>query len=128
MRKPSFVVKNCKEVNDMDFLADKEFHKLFDRISKIVDLKGAGTPQEINRRLNRKIKEYRYLPRKSQLAVFFARSRMPNLKKLIFAGFGRRTIDEAVANPRGKIALTLKYGREKARDILRKRARRRLRW
>jgi len=109
-------------------MPDKEFHKLFNRISKRVNLKGAGTPQEVNRRLKRKINEYRYLPRKDQLAVFFARARMPNLKKLIFAGFGRRTIDEAVANPRGEIALTLKHGREKARDILRKRARRRLRW
>lgn len=112
----------------MDFMPDKEFHKIFNRISKIVDLKGAGTPQEINRRLNRKINEYRDLPRRTQLAVFFARSRMPNLKKLIFAGFSRRTVDEAVANPRGEIALTLKYGRERARDMLRKRARRRLRW
>lgn len=112
----------------MDFMPDKEFHKLFDRISKIVDLHGAGTPREINVRLNQKINEYRYLPRRSQLAVFFARSRMPNLKKLIFAGFGRRAIDEAVAKPHGKVALTLKYGREKAREILLARARKRLRW
>lgn len=112
----------------MDFMPDKEFHKLFDRISIIVDLRGAATPREINKRLNRKIKEYRYLSRKGQLASFRA-SRMPDfLKRLISAGFGMRTIDEAVANPRGKIALTLKYGRGKARRILRKRAQRRLRW
>lgn len=112
----------------MDFMPDKEFHKLFDRISKIVNLAGARTPQEINRRLKRKINEYRHLPRKDQIPSFFARSRMPDLKKLIFAGFGRRTIDEAIANPRGIVALTLKYGREKARQILRRLARRRLRW
>lgn len=112
----------------MDFVPDKEFHRIFDRVSKKVDLKGAGTPREINRRLNRKIKEDRYLPRRNQLALFLARSRIPNLKRLVFAGFGRRTIDEAVANPRGKVALTLKYGREKAKDILLRRARRRIRW
>jgi len=111
----------------MDFVPDKEFHRIFDRVSKKVDLKGAGTPQEINRRLNRKIKEGRYLPRRNQLALFLARNRIPNLEKLVFAGFGRRTIDEAVAKPRGKIALTLKYGRKKTREIL-ARARRRIRW
>lgn len=107
----------------MDFIPDKEFHRIFDRVSKIVDLKGAGTPQEINERLNRKIKEGRYLPRRSQLGLFLARSRIPNLKRLIFAGFGRRTIDEGVARPQGIVALTLKYGREKAKDILLARAR-----
>jgi len=112
----------------MDFMPDKEFHKLFDRVTKFVDLQGAGAPWEIHERLQQKIDEYRYLPRRNQLAVFFARSRMPNLKKLIFAGFGRRAIDEAVAKPHGKVALTLKYGREKARDILLARARKRLRW
>ena len=112
----------------MDFLPDKEFHRIFDRVSKIVDLKGARTPQEINRRLNRKIKEGRYLPGKNQLALFRGRSRIPNLKRLIFAGFGRRAIDEAVSKPRGKVALTLKYGRKKAKDILLARARRRTRW
>lgn len=110
----------------MDFIPDKEFHKIFNRVSKKVNLKGAGTPQEINRRLNRKIKEYSYLTGKTPLAQFRAKRRISDLKKLIFAGFGRRTIDEAVANPRGKVAFTLKYGREKARDILSDRARRRL--
>lgn len=112
----------------MDFLSDKEFHKIFNRISKIVDLKGAGTPQEINERLNQKVEKDRYLSGKNELALFHARGRIPELKKLIFAGFARRTIDEAVANPRGKIALTLKYGRERAKDMLLKRARGRLRW
>jgi hypothetical protein len=120
--------RTAEEVTAVDFIPDKEFHKIFNRISKIVDLEGAGTPGEINERLNQKINEYRYLPGKNQLALFRARSRIPELKKLIFAGFGRRTIDEAVSNPRGKVALTLKYGREKARDILLARARRRLRW
>jgi hypothetical protein len=35
----------------MDFMPDKEFHKIFNRISKTVDLTGAGTPEEINERL-----------------------------------------------------------------------------
>ena len=112
----------------MDFIPDKEFHKIFNRVSKIVDLEGAGTPEEINERLNQKVAKDRYLSVKNELTLFHARGRTPKLKKLISGGFARRTIDEAIANPRGKIALTLKYGRERAKDILLKRARRRLRW
>lgn len=111
----------------MDFIPDKEFHKVFNRVSKKVNLKGAGTPQEINRRLNWKIKEYSHVTGKTPLAQFCAKRRISDLKKLIFAGFGRRTIDEAVANPQEKVALTLKYGRKRAKDILLDRARRRLR-
>ena len=101
----------------MDFMSDKEFHELFDRVSAKVDLRGANSPEEVNRRLKQKIKEYP--PRLSSGWISF-------LKRLMFAGFGRRTIDQAVANPQGKVALTLKYGREKAKDILLARARRRL--
>jgi len=113
----------------MDFMPDKEFHKLFNRVSRIVNLKGAGTPQEINRRLKQKMDEYMHLRRKDQLAVFHERSQWRlNLEKLRFRGFARRVIDEAIANPHGEIALILKYGTEKAGQILRWRARRRLRW
>jgi len=115
-------------VTAVDFIPDKEFHKIFNRVSKKVDLKGADTPQEINRRLNRKIKEYSHSSGITPLAQFRARRRISELENLMSAGFGRRTIDEAVANPREKVALTLKYGRKKARDILLARERRRLRW
>ena len=103
----------------MDFLSDSEFNSIFNRVSAKVDLQGANTPEEVNRRLHQKIKEFP--PRLSGGWRSF-------LKRLMFAGFGRRTIDEAVSKPRGKVALTLKYGREKARDILLARARKRLRW
>ena len=108
-------------------MPDKEFHKIFDRVSKIVNFKGAGTPQEIIRRLNRKIKEYSYPSGNTPLAQLRAKRRISDLENLISAGFARRTIDEAVANPQGEVALTLKHGRKKAKDILLNRARRRLR-
>jgi hypothetical protein len=101
----------------VDFIPDKEFHKIFDRVSKIVDLKGADTPQEVNRRLNQKIKEYP--PRISSGWISF-------LKRLIFAGFSRRVIDQTISQPYGLVGLTLKHGRERARHILLARARRRL--
>ena len=106
----------------MDFLPDKEFHPIFDRVSRKVDLKGAGTPAEINERLKKKIKEIK----KKRLKPAKARRLISELMKLIFAGFGRRAIDEAIANPQGKVALTLKYGEEKAKEILLERARKRI--
>jgi hypothetical protein len=110
----------------MDFIPDKEFHQIFNRVSQRVNLKGAGTPAEINARLNQGIKEYRYLQKSNRLEQSQARRNISNLRKMIFAGFGRRTIDEAIANPQGKIALTLRHGRETARDILLRRARERI--
>ena len=115
----------------MDFLPDREFHPIFDRVSRKVNLKGCGTPAEINRRLKLKIDGYKYLQKKKALQVFGiskkeARLGIRDLKKLIFAGFGRRTIDEAIARPRGKVALTLIYGRENAKEILLERARNRI--
>lgn len=107
----------AEEVKDMDYLPDYEFNEIFDRVSKKVDLRGANSPKEVNRRLNQKIKEYP--PRLSSGWISF-------LRRLMFAGFGRRTIDEAVAQPYELVGLTLKFGREKARAILHARARKRL--
>jgi len=108
-----------------DFMPDKEFHPIFDRVSAVVDLKGAGTPAEINKRLREKIRAYETQEGK-RLNPVRTKRLISQLRGLMFAGFGRRTIDEAVANPQGKVALTLKYGREKAKDILLARARRRI--
>lgn len=110
----------------MDFMPDKEFHPLFDRVSRKVDLEGAGTPAEINERLKEKIEVYAYLRKKKRLAPRAARRWISDLKRLMFAGFGRRTIDEAIANPRGEVALTLEYGRENAKEILLERKRKRI--
>ena len=115
----------------MDFLPDREFHPIFDRTSRKVNLKGAGSSAEINRRLILKSDGYKYLQKKKALHVFGisekeAKCGIRDLKKLIFRGFGRRTIDEAVARPRGKVALTLRYGRENAKDILLERSRKRI--
>jgi len=124
----------------MDWMPDREFHPLFDRVIRRVNLKGAGSPAEINKRLTKKVKK-----EKEKIAMIneairegYAkagplsrwkkkiRSDIKDTRQLVFAGFGRRTIDEAIVRPRGRIALTLKYGRTKATDILLKRARERL--
>jgi len=106
-----------------DHMPDKEFHELFDRISEKIDLKGASTPAEINQRLSGKIREYGHASGTSPFASFHVENRISRLKRLIFAGFGRRAISEAIANPHGIVALTLKYGKRRAREILLKRRR-----
>ena len=108
----------------MDFLPDKEFHKLFDRISDRINLEGAGSVREINERLNQRIQELEYRYGTDPLAPLRAQGPISQLKALISGGFARRAIDEAIANPRGEIALTLKLGKKRAKEILTKRKRR----
>ena len=109
----------------VDSLTDKEFNELFDRVSRRVDLTGCRTPGDVNKRLIQKSKERRYIPERNLLALLHASNRSSFFRQLI-PSFGKRTIDEAYARPKGIIALTLRHGREKAKDILLNRARRRL--
>ena len=111
-------------MDSFDFMPDKEFYPIFNRISSKINLHGAGTPEEINERFRNRIKHY-----KEQQKV----EKLPRLKKsisqmrnLIRSGFSRRTIDEAVSRPRGIVGLTLKYGRDDAKKILLARARDRI--
>ena len=110
----------------MDFMPDKEFHSLFDRINKYVNLQGCNTPADVNECLYSKIRSLKTLAKRGQINTRQVIRQISEYKKLIFSGFGRRTIAEAVADPRGKVALTLQYGRKKAREILLARARRRI--
>jgi hypothetical protein len=106
----------------MDSLKDKEFNEIFERISMTIDLKGCRTPQDINRRIRRRIQKESYVAGPRILALLRATNQKSALERLI-PGFGQRTIDEAYANPKGEVALTLKYGRRKAKDILANRER-----
>jgi hypothetical protein len=124
----------------MDFMTDREFNPIFDRVSKRVNLKGANSPSDINQRLTKKVKKDKEKISMINEAIKEGwasarplarwkrkiRNDRKDTKQLIFRGFARRTIDGAIARPNGKIALTLKYGRNKAKDILLKRARDRI--
>jgi hypothetical protein len=105
----------------MDFLPDVEFHPLFDRTSKRVNLRGCGTPEEIHTRLKQRIREYKAIYGNTPISQFQGENKVAGLRTLIASGFGRRCIDEAMARPRGKVALTLKYGRDKAIRIINRR-------
>lgn len=107
----------------MDFTPDKEFHLIFNRVSEIVDLTGAFSVVEINERLEATIKDVR---RSRFLRKPRAKMIAKELEKLKDARFGNRIIKEASENPRGIVNLTLRYGRDKAKQILLERAKRRI--
>ena len=111
------------EIN-MDFVPDKEFHQLFDRLSKRVSLKGCRTPADVNRRLRKKEKELRFAASDNPLHRLMASNEADFYRRLVPA-FGKRVIDEAHTNPNGKVALTLKHGWKKAKTLF-KQVRKRL--
>ena len=108
----------------MDFMPDIEFHFIFDRVTRTVSLKGCTSVNDINKRIKNKVKQIKKEAHKKRGGK--ARYSVSQLRKLLFRGFGRRTINEAIVDPNGKISLTLQHGRKKAREILLARARKRL--
>jgi uncharacterized protein YceH (UPF0502 family) len=95
-----------------------------------VPTKGAYTPEELRQRTKRKIKDYERAKKITKelgiekKAIERINRAEKNLKKLNDSDFPEIVIAKARRNPDGKIALTLKYGPEKAKDILLARARR----
>lgn len=107
--------------DSMDSLTDQEFNCVFKRISRKIDFEGCSTPHEINIRLNNRIHENRSAYGTSPLRAMQAEGECMQLQGLVESGFARRVISEAIAKPEGRIALVLKYGREKAKRIIEKR-------
>lgn len=128
----------------MDTLTDREFIKLFDRMTYYVDFKGCETQEDIEHRMMKAIKYMKWLRDKGKkpstrkkwagrikLLRTLGRDGVPatseKLKGKTRMGFARRAIQYARLRPRSRLSLTLTYGKEKARKILRKRLLKRLR-
>ena len=125
----------------MDSLTDRSFMDLFNRMSEYIDFKDCKTPEDIEYEM---IKAIRLMKRARDKAkkpstvkkwsgrlkhlYILGRDGIPakTLKKTRM-GFAVRTLEETMLHPRRRIALTLKYGKEEARKILRKRLLKRLR-
>jgi len=101
-----------QELNDLD-MTDKEFHRVFRRISRIVSFEGCRTPADVNGRLMQKYKEEKYVPNANPLERLRAESRANKIRRLV-PYFGEKVIAEAHAKPNGFIAQVLGYGRDKA--------------
>ena len=103
----------------MDFMPDKEFHRLFLRVSRRVSFKGCRTPADVNRRLIQKAKEVMYVASDNPLERLRASYKADQYRRLVPA-FGVRVVNEATSRPNGRISLTLRHGWEKA-EVLFKR-------
>ena len=125
----------------MDTLTDREFIKLFDRMSYYIDFKDCETAEDIERKMSSAIKTMKKFAKKARkdstkrklygrikLLRILGRDGVPakTLDK-IRMGFARRAIQYARLRPRSRLSLTLTYGKEKARKILRKRLLKRIR-
>ncbi len=109
----------------MDTIPDREFIHIFNRTARYIDVKGAYDPRELDDRM-RKIQKAMLIRKhksKTDAEKWKYHRKQKNIKKLRDHGFSRRVIEEAIADPYGKIALTLKHGFKKAEDILLKRRR-----
>jgi len=122
----------------MDTLVDRDFAKIFDRVTEYIDVRDCETPEDVERKMLSAIKMMRKIAKKAKkdstkkkwygrikLLGILGRDGVPatskKLKGKIRMGFARRTIQYVEAHPRSIVALTLQYGKETARKILRKR-------
>jgi hypothetical protein len=103
----------------MDSVPSYEFHKIFRRLSYDVDLRGAFTPEEIDRRLDAVQGYFRNRARRavsgSEKKRLHKKARA--IENLQNKNFAERTIIEARSNRYGIVNLTLNYGRKKAEEI-----------
>ena len=116
-------MEKTEERNNLDFLPDKEFHIIFGRVSKTVNLKGANTPEKIDKKLKHKIKAFNFAKKvskdlgikKTTLKRFEVAKK--NTQTLINSNFAITTISHARRHPDELPALTIVHGREKATEI-----------
>jgi hypothetical protein len=104
----------------MDSIPSFEFHEIFDRTTDVVDLEGKGTVSEIERALWR-IREYcrrRYQRAETEKERARFKAATVNYDNLLRYGFARRVIREAMSDPNGFYALTLRFGKIEARRRL----------
>lgn len=103
----------------MDSVPSYEFHKIFRRVSYDVKLKGAFTPEEIDRRLEDARKDFRKeakdAEKKSERKRLYKKAKA--IEILQDRGFAEATIREATRNRYGIVNLTLNYGRKKAEEM-----------
>jgi hypothetical protein len=127
----------------MDSIPNRDFMKLFERMTAYIDMKDCETPEDIERKMLSAIKIMRRARDRGKkpstrkkwggrikLIRTLGRDGVPatseKLKGKTRMGFARRAIEFAEIHPRSRLALTLTYGKNKARKILRRRLLKRL--
>lgn len=110
-KEPRFAVSRG---DTWDFMPDKEVHKKFIRICYDVDVQGALTPDELDRRLKDAAEMLRFLGKRGYVDAERANRNANNLEKVVGTGFSPRVISIAKTHPYGIINLTLNYGPKEA--------------
>lgn len=103
----------------MDSVPSYEFHKIFRRVSYDVNLKGAFTPENIEKRLENAQEGFQSEAKRASTKTGRKRLRKKAkaLENLQETNFAEKAIVEAIANPYGIVSLTLHYGRRKAEEM-----------
>ncbi|MHA1974418.1 MAG: hypothetical protein ACTSW1_15580 [Candidatus Hodarchaeales archaeon] len=108
----------------MDKIPDVEFIEVFNRVTRYVRVGRTNTPKDINKRINRVLRIMRRAVRnaKTERVQKKWRNNHNSLRRLQRKGFADRVFHEAIANPDGIYGLSMTYGAERAREILKQRA------
>jgi hypothetical protein len=101
-----------------DWTVDRELHPVFIRVNALTDLQGADTPEEIDRRLDRTVEVYDLLLKRGVVSRKKAEEVERQVNKLQDANFSTYVIASARRHPSGLIALSLKYGHDRAVDLV----------
>ena len=110
-----------RQVKPMDSMPSYEYYSIFNRTSDSVKLKGKFTVRAIENELIRARENCRRLYGRAETAGQRVRLKLAivQFSRLLEYGFAQRAIYEANINPRGLVAITLKYGKaEVKRRIL----------
>jgi len=100
----------------MDSISRPEFHEIFERVSANIDLKQCTNALAIEQKLKevRDRSKVKFKTSKTRTRRVEVGRRTEWLDTLMEHDFASRAIFEASRNPRGIIAMTLKYGRPEA--------------
>ena len=100
----------------MDSESSFEFHKIFKRVSGLIDLQGKFSAEKIEKALIRVVKKCKRQRRKAD--TISERKKLKrdviSIKRLVEHGFPKRVIREAIINPNGIVAYTLRFGKDEA--------------
>ncbi len=97
---------------NLDTITHAEFRKLWGRICVYVNMKDAFDAEEMDNRM----RNHRHKLGEAKKESESKRERkalgidIRNLRRLEEKGFSRRAEDEAIANPRGEVAQTIRHG------------------
>jgi hypothetical protein len=101
----------------MDSIASYEFHKIFNRVSSRINLQGKTSANAIDQSLvtARDNCKRNYRETTNPILRVRLKNAVVGYNNLLFYRFSNRAMKEAIENPSGIIALTLRFGKIEAK-------------